>query len=72
MTKHRTITGFVAVALLAVTATVATMTSHAPRTAGTVVSDTDAPPAKDFGDRWSPVSALPPAMDTAERAPDMR
>ncbi|WP_143279170.1 hypothetical protein [Bradyrhizobium sp. C9] len=68
MTKHRTITGFVAVALLAVTATAATMRSHAPRTEGVVVSDTDALPAKDFSDRWSPISALAPA----ERAPDAR
>ena len=30
MTKHRTITGFVAVALLAVAATAATMRSHSP------------------------------------------
>ena len=38
MTKHRTITGFVAVALLAVAATVATMRSHSPWTDGIVVS----------------------------------
>jgi hypothetical protein len=72
MTKHRTITGFVAVALLAVTATAATMRSHALRTDGVVVSDPDALPAKDFSDRWSPISALAPATDMAERAPDMR
>ncbi|QOZ34648.1 hypothetical protein XH92_25750 [Bradyrhizobium sp. CCBAU 53421] len=72
MTKHRTITGFVAVALLAVTATAATIRSHMPRTEGAVVSDADALPAKDFSDRWSAISALPPATDTAERAPNAR
>ncbi|MDH2381434.1 hypothetical protein [Bradyrhizobium sp. CER78] len=72
MTKHRTITGFVAVALLAVTATAATMRSHASRTDGIIASDTDTLPAKDFSDRWSPISALSSAADTAERAPDAR
>lgn len=72
MTKHRTITGFVAVALLAVTATAATMRSHASRTDGVAVSGTDTLPAKDFNDRWSAISALPPATDLAERAPDAR
>ena len=72
MTKHRTITGFVAVALLAVTATAATMRSHASRTEGVAVAHTDALPAMDFSDRWSPISALPPATDLAERAPDVR
>ncbi|OKO70043.1 hypothetical protein [Bradyrhizobium sp. NAS96.2] len=72
MTKHRTITGFVAVALLAVTATAATVKSHLPRTEGVVVSGADALPAKDFGDRWSPIFALPPATAMAERAPDVR
>jgi hypothetical protein len=38
MTKHRTITGFVAVALLAVAATAATMRRHSPWTDGIVVS----------------------------------
>ena len=33
MTKHRTITGFVAVALLAVAATAANVRTHAPSTA---------------------------------------
>ena len=33
MTKHRTITGFVAVALLAVAATAANIRTHAPSTA---------------------------------------
>ena len=72
MTKHRTITGFVAVALLAVTATAATVKSHLPRTETVVASGADTLPAKDFSDRWSPISALAPATDTAERAPDAR
>ena len=38
MTKHRTITGFVAVALLAVAATAATMRSYSPWIDGIVVS----------------------------------
>ncbi|MCS3449112.1 MULTISPECIES: hypothetical protein [Bradyrhizobium] len=72
MTKHRTITGFVAVALLAVTATAATIKSHAPRTDGIAVAGTDALPAKDFSDRWSAISDLPPATDAAGRAADAR
>ncbi|WP_212014195.1 hypothetical protein [Bradyrhizobium tropiciagri] len=72
MTKHRTITGVVAVVLLAVTATAATVRSHLPRTAGVVVADTDVLPAKDFSDRWSAISALPSATDMAGRAPDAR
>jgi len=38
MTRHRTITGFVAVALLAVAATAATLRSHSPWSEGIVVS----------------------------------
>ena len=38
MTKHRTITGFVAVALLAVAVTAATMRSHSPWTDGLLVA----------------------------------
>ena len=38
MTKHRTITGFVTVALLAVAATAANVRTHAPATDGIVVS----------------------------------
>ncbi|MTV13286.1 MULTISPECIES: hypothetical protein [Bradyrhizobium] len=72
MTKHRTITGFVAVALLAVTATAATIKSHAPRTDGTVVAGTDSLPARDFSDRWSALSDLSPATVTAGRATDAR
>ena len=77
MTKHRTITGFVAVALLAVAATAATVKSHAPWTDGIVVSagttslkgltvDADKPTAS-FEDRWSAISALAPTTGTAER-----
>ena len=75
MTKHRTITGFVAVALLAVAATVATVRSHSPWTDGIAVSagtaslkglTVDANTAS-FEDRWSAISALPPATDTAVR-----
>jgi hypothetical protein len=82
MTKHRTITGFVAVALLAAAATVATMRSHSPWTDGTVVSagttlskglkvDANKLPTADFDERWSAISALPPTTDTAERRLDV-
>jgi len=81
MTRHRTITGFVAVALLAVAATAATLRSHSPWTDGTLVStgtnmsrshtvDTDNIPAASFDDRWSAMSAS--TTDTAERRPDVR
>jgi hypothetical protein len=64
MTKHRRITGFVAVALLAVAATATTMRSHSPGTDGNVVSagttllkgltvDAHKLPTADFDDRWS-------------------
>ncbi|MGY4478929.1 hypothetical protein [Bradyrhizobium sp. USDA 3364] len=72
MTKHRTITGFVAVALLAVTATAATVRSHTSGTDGIVASGTDTLPARDFSDRWSPIFDLSPAVNMAERAPDAR
>jgi hypothetical protein len=74
MTKHRTITGFVAVALLAVAATAVTMRSHSPWTDGIVDSGTtllkgltvnpNKVPAADFDDRWSAMSALPPHEQT--------
>ena len=68
MTKHRTITGFVAVALLAVAATAATMRSHAPWTDGIVVApgttmlkdlavDANKLSTASFEDRWSAMSA---------------
>jgi hypothetical protein len=69
MTKHRTITGFVAVTLLAVAATVATMRSHPPWTNGIVVSagttlskgltvNANKLPTADFDDRWSAMFAF--------------
>ncbi|WOH63534.1 hypothetical protein [Bradyrhizobium sp. BWA-3-5] len=67
MTRHRTITGFVAVALIAVAATAATMRSHlhwsdvtAAPTGTTMLKDpaVDANiPAASFDDRWSAMSA---------------
>ena len=75
MTRHRTITGFVAVALLAVAASAATMRSHSPSTQGTVVSDgtsskgatvdANEAPAASFDDRWSAISAA--KTDTPEQ-----
>jgi hypothetical protein len=69
MTKHRTITGFVAVALLAVAATAAPMRSHSPWTDRLVVSagttmlkdltvDADKLPTASFDDRWSAIFRL--------------
>jgi hypothetical protein len=83
MTKHRTITGFVAVALLAVAATAATMHSHSTWTDGIVVSagstllngltdDVNKPPTADFDERWSAMFALAPTTDTAQRGLDVR
>lgn len=73
MTKHRTITGFVAVALLAVAAA-ATIKSHTPWTKDIVVAagptaqgtadDADKSPAADFNDRWSAMSASSPSEKT--------
>jgi hypothetical protein len=80
MTKHRTITGFVAVAALAVAATAAAVRSHSPWAEGIVVSsttllkgltvDANKVPAADFNDRWSALSASAPATDSAERGSD--
>jgi hypothetical protein len=69
MTKHRTITGFVTVALLAVAATAANVRTHAPSTAGTTTSkgipvDANAPTAS-FDERWSAMSAS--KTDTPEQ-----
>jgi hypothetical protein len=75
MTKHRTITGFVAVALLAVAATAATMRSHSPWTDGATKAltvDANKFPTASFEDRWSAMSALPSTPDTAERRLDVR
>lgn len=57
MTKHRRITGFVAVALMAVVATVATTRSHMHSTQGIVVSASTIATAN-FDDRWSAISDL--------------
>ena len=75
MTRHRTITGFAAVALIAVAATAATMRSHLHSTGVTVASTgtttsegrtVDANiPAASFDDRWSAMSAS--TTDTSER-----
>ena len=81
MTRHRTITGFVAVAVLAVAATAATLRSHSPWTEGILVSvgttmsrghtvDANELPAASFDDRWSAISAL--TADTAEHRLDLR
>jgi hypothetical protein len=77
MTKHRTITGFVTVALLAVAASAAAMRSHLPWTDGIVVSGTtllkgnaNKFPTASFEDRWSALPALPPTTEPAERGPD--
>ena len=83
MTKHRTITGVVAVALLAVAATAGTMRSHSPWTDGIVISagttllkgltvDVNKPPTADFDERWSAMFALAPTTDTAQRGLDVR
>jgi hypothetical protein len=71
MTRHRTITAFVAVGLLAVAATAATMKSHAPE--GIVVAtstamqkaDANELPTASFDERWSAMSAS--TSDTPER-----
>ena len=63
MTKHRRITGFVAVALLAVAATAATMRSHSPWTDGTTGLTVDANKAADFEDRWSAKTHRNPGGD---------
>lgn len=70
MTTYRTITGFVAVAVLAVALTGVTLRSYSPWIDGIVVSSTTllkgfrAPgnvPAADFADRWSAISEMPQA-----------
>jgi hypothetical protein len=77
MTKHRTITGFVTVALLAVAATTATMRSHSSWVDGTtfwkgLAVDVNKPPTANFDERWSAMFALAPATDTAQRGLDVR
>jgi hypothetical protein len=57
MTKHRTITWFVAIALLAVAATATAMRSHSPSTdrivvaAGVVTVDVNKLPTEEFDDQ---------------------
>jgi hypothetical protein len=81
MTKHRTITGFVAVALLTVAATAVNMKSHLPWTDGLVVSagttmlnglavDANKLPTASFDDRWSGISAS--TTNIAEHRLDVR
>ena len=73
MTRHRTITGFVAVALIAVAATAATMKSHPHlndvASAGTTAlkdPTVDANiPAASFDERWSAMSSS--TTDSSER-----
>ena len=69
MTRHRTITGFVAVALLAVAATAATMRSHSPEgmvvavgTTGskTLTVDANELQTASFDERWSAIPASKP------------
>lgn len=72
MTKHRTITGFVAVALLAVVATAATVRSPSIFVASTgtgtlkgLAVDANKLPAASFDDRWSAMSTT--TIGTPER-----
>lgn len=60
MTKHRTITGFVAVAVLAVAATAVTVRPHSPWIDGikTVLTDPSKAPAANFEERWSAISGM--------------
>jgi hypothetical protein len=67
MTKHRRITGFAAVALLAVAATAATIRSHSPWTQVTTGQAVDANKPANFEDRWSAMSAFSPTSDTVRR-----
>jgi len=72
MTSHRTLTGFVAVALVAVAATAVTVRSNAPWAENIVISGTtllkgfkvpNNAAAANFEDRWSAISALPSRDD---------
>jgi hypothetical protein len=77
MTKHRTITGFVAVSLLAVVATAAAVRSQSPWTDGRTLLkgltvDANELPTADFDDRWSAMFTLPPTTDTAQGRLDVR
>jgi hypothetical protein len=59
MTKHRRITGLVAVALLAVAATVANTRSHSPSITDSMVASSSTIATLDFNDRWPAISASP-------------
>lgn len=76
MTRHRTITGFVAVALLAVAATAANIRSHSPGIEGIAVPagpakmkgltvDANEFPTASFDERWSAISTS--KTDTPEQ-----
>ena len=74
MTSHRTLTGFVAVALVAVAATAVTMRSHAPWAENIVVSSTTlvkgftaSDKAANFEDRWSAISSLSSPVEAQSR-----
>jgi hypothetical protein len=74
MTGHRTLTGFVAVALVAVAATAVTVRPHAPWGENIVVSGitllkgfTASDKAASFDDRWSAISALPAPVEPQSR-----
>lgn len=55
MTKHRRVTGFVAVALLAIAATTANMRSHSSWTQADLTVEANKP--ANFEDRWSAMFA---------------
>ncbi len=72
MTSHRTLAGFVAVALVAVVATAVTVRSHSPWAENIVVSGatllkgfkvSNNATAANFEDRWSAISAFPSRDD---------
>ena len=65
MTRHRRITGFVAIVLMVVAATVSTTRSHLHSTDSMAVAASTIATA-DFDDRWSAISASP-STETAER-----
>ena len=65
MTKHRRITGFLAIALMAIVATVSTARSPSRSTDSIAVAASTIATA-DFDDRWSAISASP-STETAER-----
>lgn len=74
MTSHRTLTGFVAAALVAVAATAVTVRSHSPWAENIVVSSTTllkgftaSDKAANFEDRWSAISALSSPVEAQSR-----